>query len=85
MPNLAEYQHQDETDLDRHDWTPLDYFEQYIDRDLISEMNSLKSRVMQTTRLHLCCVTCQCSCANKVSLSHIGNGSDFEDVYMYTL
>ncbi|MED6241650.1 hypothetical protein ATANTOWER_023049 [Ataeniobius toweri] len=27
-PNLAEYQHQDETDLDRHGWTPLDYFEQ---------------------------------------------------------
>ena len=24
MPNLAEYQHQDETDLDRHGWTPLD-------------------------------------------------------------
>ena len=30
-PNLAEYQHQDETDLDRHGWTPLDYFEQYIE------------------------------------------------------
>ncbi|XP_068072616.1 piggyBac transposable element-derived protein 3 isoform X1 [Danio rerio] len=34
-PNLAEYQHQDETDLDRHGWTPLDYFEQYMDRDLM--------------------------------------------------
>ncbi|KAG5264695.1 hypothetical protein AALO_G00257000 [Alosa alosa] len=27
-PNLAEYQHQDKTDLDRHGWTPLHYFEQ---------------------------------------------------------
>ncbi|XP_059377154.1 piggyBac transposable element-derived protein 3 [Carassius carassius] len=34
-PNLAEYQHQYGTDLDRHGWTPLDYFEQYIDSDLI--------------------------------------------------
>uniref|UniRef100_A0A3B4UT34 PiggyBac transposable element-derived protein 3-like n=1 Tax=Seriola dumerili TaxID=41447 RepID=A0A3B4UT34_SERDU len=45
-PNLAEYQHQDETDLDRHGWTPLDYFEQYIDRDLmtlISECSNVMS------------------------------------------
>lgn len=35
-PNLAEYQHQDETDLDRHGWTPLEYFDQYIDRDLMT-------------------------------------------------
>ncbi len=46
MPNLAEYQHQDETDLDRHGWTPLDYFEQYIDRDLmmtIAECSNIMS------------------------------------------
>ncbi|KAL2087970.1 hypothetical protein ACEWY4_016798 [Coilia grayii] len=45
-PNPAEYQHQDETDLDRHGWTPLDYFEQYIDRDLmvlISECSNVMS------------------------------------------
>ncbi|XP_056303397.1 uncharacterized protein LOC130215579 isoform X2 [Danio aesculapii] len=45
-PNLAEYQHQDETDLDRHGWTPLDYFEQYIDRDLmmtIAECSNIMS------------------------------------------
>ncbi|KAM8743645.1 piggyBac transposable element-derived protein 3-like isoform 2-T2 [Acanthopagrus schlegelii] len=35
-PDLAEYQHQDESDLDRHGWTPLDYFEQYIDKDLMT-------------------------------------------------
>ncbi|XP_010790902.1 uncharacterized protein isoform X2 [Notothenia coriiceps] len=35
-PNLAEYQHQDESDLDRHGWTPLEYFDQYIDRDLMT-------------------------------------------------
>ncbi|XP_048086017.1 uncharacterized protein LOC125285544 [Alosa alosa] len=35
-PNLAEYQHQDKTDLDRHGWTPLHYFEQYIDIDLMT-------------------------------------------------
>ncbi|KAL1249403.1 hypothetical protein QQF64_020408 [Cirrhinus molitorella] len=45
-PNLAEYQHLDETDLDRHGWTPLDYFEQYIDRDLmmlIAECSNIMS------------------------------------------
>ncbi len=45
-PNLAEYQHQDETDLDRHGWTPLEYFEQYIDRDLmmtIAECSNIMS------------------------------------------
>ncbi|KAM4593218.1 piggyBac transposable element-derived protein 3 [Odontesthes bonariensis] len=35
-PNLAQYQHLDETDLDRYGWTPLDYFEQYVDRDLMT-------------------------------------------------
>ncbi|TKS75683.1 PiggyBac transposable element-derived protein 3 [Collichthys lucidus] len=45
-PNLTEYHHQDETDLDRHCWTPLDDFEQYIDRDLmkiISECSNVMS------------------------------------------
>ncbi|XP_061836200.1 piggyBac transposable element-derived protein 3 [Nerophis lumbriciformis] len=35
-PNLAEYQHEDKTDLDRLGWTPLEYFDQYIDRDLMT-------------------------------------------------
>lgn len=48
-PNLAEYQHQDETDLDRHGWTPLDYFEQYIDRDLMT-MISECSNVMSLSK-----------------------------------
>jgi len=35
MPNLAEFEQEDETEHDRNDWTPLNYFEQYIDQDLI--------------------------------------------------
>lgn len=35
MPNLAEFESEDETEHDRNGWTPLNYFEQYIDRDLI--------------------------------------------------
>ncbi|XP_071329190.1 piggyBac transposable element-derived protein 1 [Trachinotus anak] len=48
-PNLAEYQHQDETNLDRHGWTPIDYFEQYIDRDLMT-MISECSNVMSLSK-----------------------------------
>ncbi|KAG1934670.1 piggyBac transposable element-derived protein 3 [Pimephales promelas] len=45
-PKLTEYQHQDKTDLDRHGWTPLDYLEHYIDRDLmmtIAECSNIMS------------------------------------------
>ncbi|XP_056148617.1 uncharacterized protein LOC130123472 [Lampris incognitus] len=34
-PNLAEFEHEDETEQDRNGWTPLNYFEQYIDKDLM--------------------------------------------------
>ncbi|XP_029704824.1 uncharacterized protein isoform X2 [Takifugu rubripes] len=35
MPNLVEFENEDETEHDRNSWTPLNYLEQYIDRDLM--------------------------------------------------
>ncbi|KAJ8259318.1 hypothetical protein COCON_G00183300 [Conger conger] len=34
-PNLVQFEHEDETEQDREGWTPLDYVEQYIDKDLM--------------------------------------------------
>uniref|UniRef100_A0A8C1ND68 Si:ch211-255f4.7 n=1 Tax=Cyprinus carpio TaxID=7962 RepID=A0A8C1ND68_CYPCA len=34
-PNLAQFEPEEETELDREGWTPLDYVNQYIDKDLM--------------------------------------------------
>lgn len=34
-PNLVQFEHDEETEHDREGWTPLNYVEQYIDKDLI--------------------------------------------------
>uniref|UniRef100_A0A3B4U452 PiggyBac transposable element-derived protein domain-containing protein n=2 Tax=Seriola dumerili TaxID=41447 RepID=A0A3B4U452_SERDU len=34
-PKQAQFEHEEETAQDREDWTPLDYIEQYIDKDLM--------------------------------------------------
>nr|XP_020517014.1 uncharacterized protein LOC110006139 [Labrus bergylta] len=34
-PNQAQFEHEEETVQDRAGWTPLDYIEQYIDKDLM--------------------------------------------------
>ncbi|XP_034079081.1 piggyBac transposable element-derived protein 3-like [Gymnodraco acuticeps] len=48
-PDLAQFVHEDDTELDRNGWTPLDYFEQYIDRDLM-KMISDCSNAMSLSR-----------------------------------
>uniref|UniRef100_A0A3B1IV02 PiggyBac transposable element-derived protein domain-containing protein n=1 Tax=Astyanax mexicanus TaxID=7994 RepID=A0A3B1IV02_ASTMX len=34
-PNQAQFEHEEETVQNRENWTPLDYIEQYIDKDLM--------------------------------------------------
>ncbi|KAJ8277155.1 hypothetical protein GJAV_G00072040 [Gymnothorax javanicus] len=48
-PNLAEFEHEDETEHYRNGWTPLNYFEQYIDKDLIKSISDC-SNAMSLTR-----------------------------------
>ncbi|XP_034094388.1 piggyBac transposable element-derived protein 3-like [Gymnodraco acuticeps] len=48
-PDLAQFEHEDDTELDRNGWTPLDYFQQYIDRDLM-KMISDCSNAMSLSR-----------------------------------
>eukprot|EP00066_Takifugu_rubripes_P028317 XP_011617583.1 PREDICTED: uncharacterized protein LOC105418761 [Takifugu rubripes] len=46
MPNLVEFENEDETEHDRNSWTPLNYLEQYIDRDLMKTIADCTNTVI---------------------------------------
>ena len=35
MPNLSQFEHEEETEQDREEWTKFQYVEQYIDKMIV--------------------------------------------------